>query len=894
MASRASDVQKEVERDLANLYSVANTNDFLDKILPMSDAVIDNIMTALEADGVYNRTSKRWKDMPDTIGLEKGLYPVFCTIANAVASIVENKYALEGSIRGRWIDCSSKSPISSDESAALIRPDMAYVSNPHQVKSLDSTLNKLTGGRVTRGRAEKDEQQKKAEEEARLLSIWWLQMFGVLECKPKPTEILSALLQLCGYVRQILREQVDRRFALGLTLCFDKLNVYLFDRSGILGTATPIDINKEPKKLIRTIAAYSMLPAKDLGWDPTMLRYHQGSQMPSYTFWETVSGSDTIYDIQWVIRMKCKEVQAQEQAKEQDFLTVRSLSLIGAEIMCGRATLVWEVVRFLDFLHPLPEPEVFVLKQSWQRLPGQDLTDLLEAGETFESYAHKRGGLYDDRIYSAEYVYSDDKLVSTLESIRRNIASTLMSIKRSRSQSESQKKKTSETLKRTRDGRSIRPPVETFPFKGSLDVEAVTELEALAKGLVSRTQTRLLMKTRGWPLKYFKHLLELICVIYDAVKDHEKYFKGGILHRDLSGGNVIILMPEERRALESGLRKYGHLIDLDHARPEVQVGGPAQPAFTVSESSLISDVQYHGGKGLHFTVATLEMASKVIEKEVNRVSYIDQLASRFSLPTNSSEKPLTPNDLHWIPIAVTRPQFSNHKAGEGLRTGTYPFMSHAIIRDSPAPHDAIHDMESFWWILVHIGMTRAGPGGLRRWIAKEPETDEDRRLANQILKYFDGPPTMLSGSKEAIFRLPAESEYSTALSKVENDLLANFHPYFEPLKGLLLTWWKILYSGYEFPTGYERLNIHHHVLLLLEETKGNPAVQDAPHEQTKLEETRRELYHNELKSAITENRKAVGLTASPVALPNRGTPEVSGSETDNSPSAKRRKGRQNA
>ncbi|KIJ31976.1 hypothetical protein M422DRAFT_50929 [Sphaerobolus stellatus SS14] len=100
-------------------------------------------------------------------------------------------------------------------------------------------------------------------------------------------------------------------------------------------------------------------------------------------------------------------------------------------------------------------------------------------------------------------------------------------------------------------------------------------------------------------------------------------------------------MPEEQRALESN----DHLIDLDHARSQVQVGGLAQPTFMVSESSLISDVQYHGGKGVHFTVATLEMASRVIENQVNRVPYIVQLASRFSLPTNGSEKPLTPNDL---------------------------------------------------------------------------------------------------------------------------------------------------------------------------------------------------------------------------------------------------------
>jgi hypothetical protein len=54
----------------------------------------------------------------------------------------------------------------------------------------------------------------------------------------------QALIQLCCYARQILREQLDRRFLIGLTLCLDKLNVYLFDRSGVVGMEKSIDIHK--------------------------------------------------------------------------------------------------------------------------------------------------------------------------------------------------------------------------------------------------------------------------------------------------------------------------------------------------------------------------------------------------------------------------------------------------------------------------------------------------------------------------------------------------------------------------------------------------------------------------------------------------------------------------
>lgn len=67
-----------------------------------------------------------------------------------------------------------------------------------------------------------------------------------MEIKPVASESESheAVHQLCGYLRQVLREQPNRRFVMGLTLCLDKLNVWLCDRSGLLGMATPINIHE--------------------------------------------------------------------------------------------------------------------------------------------------------------------------------------------------------------------------------------------------------------------------------------------------------------------------------------------------------------------------------------------------------------------------------------------------------------------------------------------------------------------------------------------------------------------------------------------------------------------------------------------------------------------------
>lgn len=78
------------------------------------------------------------------------------------------------------------------------------------------------------------------------MSVWWRQVHTPVEiqCKDDPKALLEACTQLCRYMGQVLIDQLDRRFVLGLVLCRDKLTVLLSDRSGILRTLTPIDIHE--------------------------------------------------------------------------------------------------------------------------------------------------------------------------------------------------------------------------------------------------------------------------------------------------------------------------------------------------------------------------------------------------------------------------------------------------------------------------------------------------------------------------------------------------------------------------------------------------------------------------------------------------------------------------
>ena len=74
---------------------------------------------------------------------------------------------------------------------------------------------------------------------------WWLQLHAVFEMKRQDTdeEINFATTQVITGLRRILREQLNRRFALGVTLCKANFRVWLCDRSGLVGMRESINMH---------------------------------------------------------------------------------------------------------------------------------------------------------------------------------------------------------------------------------------------------------------------------------------------------------------------------------------------------------------------------------------------------------------------------------------------------------------------------------------------------------------------------------------------------------------------------------------------------------------------------------------------------------------------------
>jgi hypothetical protein len=101
-------------------------------------------------------------------------------------------------------------------------------------------------------------------------------------------------------------------------------------------------------------------------------------------------------------------------------------------------------------------------------------------------------------------------------------------------------------------------------------------------------------------------------------------------------------------------------------------------------------------------------------------------------------------------------------------------------------------MEALFWSKVSMCLMRQGPNGKRReeLLPETKETPNIIKLRHIYYCLFSSEnPTELAHNKKKLF---IENDY-------EEHVVPHFHPYFEPLKPLLLRWWKILRIAHQFP-----------------------------------------------------------------------------------------------
>ncbi|KAI0329144.1 hypothetical protein GY45DRAFT_1418167 [Cubamyces sp. BRFM 1775] len=794
---------------------VVSTRDFLDNFLPFDSATRDRVYNAVvqREDMLY--TCNRWAEFPPAQGKYKelALYPAFIKVANAIAKAARDEVGeREDQVREAvWVDYHSQAPQTLEEGATLIRPDCA-----------------LAMAFADPSKAPPDKIEK----------LRWLQFVAAVEAKrnfdQNDQELIS---QLLTYLRLIMVEQKDRRFTFGLFLSNMQVSVWLQDRSGVLGMDVPINIHENPKDFIQVIAAFATLPAHRLGFDPTM-KLAREPLPPIHTYRLTSQGPDrftiqrykTNNDVtQWVIT-----------TEQGTFITMRVLNVPRTDVASGSGCIIWAAIRYDDRAVEPDRRKVFVLKQLWQSDGRVDEGDIYEYLRRVGAETGDPDAKYIGKLEFHEIVKIEGAVDNTEHLIRRGLKPVQMHM------TEEQQPR-----KRTRPTNLEKDEWLHVECVGADDMKLISRFVAGRQQemkLPKRTRVRIVLGVFGCSVKFFSSVHELVLLLSQFIRGHRFAYKHGVVHRDISPANLLIALTGDDIPPSSRFDPYdvrGCLIDFDHAK-RTQTVEERKVAFDADEVHRLTDLEgYRFFTRKDTDMVTDEVVHRAVHLIKRREPYISDAAditmhARFYIKAalerykDSGRRPppnnlYTPEALRWnVPLLhpphAIRPVAE--RTGE-VRSGTPPYISVKILntkmvhvpwrRNTSIPsavvHDAIHDMESFFWVLLYLCITRAGPGGERRndLICKLDEIPVEQKmqvapLHDLVHCLFDGDMAKIASHKKDLFEQP---------QNFEEQVLCHIHPYFEVLKPTLRRWWNLLVLAYAFE-GYEYHNIHTLVLELLD------------------------------------------------------------------------------
>ncbi|KAH9922497.1 uncharacterized protein B0H18DRAFT_1120886 [Fomitopsis serialis] len=173
-----------------------------------------------------------------------------------------------------------------------------------------------------------------------------------------------------------------------------------------------------------------------------------------------------------------------------------------------------------------------------------------------------------------------------------------------------------------------------------------------------RSQTRLVSKTIGVPITDFESTYELATALRDAIEGHRQAYVAGVVHRDISNGNVMIARRPDGSII-------GFIHDFDYA---------------------FSWKRFLRGSG---RPVNMKQWDKYVRDEYKDVMQTMLQRMVAKMRGNSTGEP-APNP---------KDPKNDHKQ----RTGTLHFMAIEVLNEhADIPHEAQYDLESFYWLLVWI------------------------------------------------------------------------------------------------------------------------------------------------------------------------------------------------
>ncbi|KAA1475867.1 hypothetical protein DENSPDRAFT_826579 [Dentipellis sp. KUC8613] len=562
--------------------------------------------------------------------------------------------------------------------------------------------------------------------------VWWRSMHALIEVK-KMKDPLPAATQLLRYIRQALREQPDRRFMFGLVFSKSDLTLWHIDRSGALAS-TPFNVHKEPKRFIQIIVGLLTQSPEELGWDPTMQMYaedNDGSPGHGIYSYEIDANATPIegrgaYERMWLVTVDIGPAAADGTRQQVQFVLHRALGLSWAEVIRGRASRIWRAWDLGEMILPKDKRKNYVFKDSWR-----------DERRRHEGELYAKAGACDGvaKVHCYGVVHMGSQRDDTLMTIRRNLEHYGDAIDLNTRQL---KFTATEELEK-----------DKYLMQSSRNwAEWVGDLFLLDTGNKyiprNRIHTRVIMSTYGWPLTEFLSLRELLGALHDAVAGHQYLYEKGILHRDISSGNILVTGDCQPNR--------GVLVDMDYAIE-----------YRVHETL----------QGDERSGTTAFMSYELLRKKT------------YGFETSRDDE-------------------DSDGDAEGIIDKEAP--------DSGIKHDAIHDLEAFFWVLCWICIAREGPGASRTTWSKVGNPDAISHIQDLAYQTFE---------QEDECKISACKKDLLAGLMEWKDFLFSLAPYFSPLIPCLRQLRRVLFAAY---TSREFSSVHASFLRILSDAEALPSV----------------------------------------------------------------------
>ncbi|QRV88363.1 Tyrosine kinase specific for activated [Ceratobasidium sp. AG-Ba] len=633
-----------------NFLSIPNTNK-LDRILSSIEPDLDGVVPS------------------GSVGREKDIYVPLCRTLNIIKRAVDKEHGRSVQPPA-FVDAHSLDIGSHFTDIAGIQPDLLWYDDPVR---------------------------------------HWETVRMPVEVKLKATYLKAGMKQLTRYARAVFAHQLHRRHLYGMVVCQWNATIVRFDRSGIL-YSEPIDVRG--KEFRRAFAGLMMLDDEGTGYDTAFTtRFRDDGRLEYYVDLpeEAFTGHEDAFAE--------AETDAAGPSTSSAGPSRRSTSRVGrtrilkvVRVLChrktirGRATTVLRVRPVLRRGRSIPSDvtdtkypntrsktkqggnsdggeEVlgtrdFVLKLMWR-----DPNKRAE-GEVMERMV----GVYGVGQYMW---HSDVYKACSLPNCTRSVDGSCGGC-----------------LDRTQDRGRVKMSPNMMDLNIAIpeakDDEEPQYEEIGTDNLVdaygqraSRTYCRLLMSTVGSPLCSADNVHDLLRAILDAILGYWKLLNMGLLHRDISDGNVLLLKEAHKYCKRMWKEP---LVGPNNADPEL-----------VQYTKRFDLFALHGSMGASFFDEPRRVApSCESEEECDNVEpeskrrKID--SGRAVSPSDNSGrdqgKPMKRKDS-------TRTGVS--KADKGVnrnidfRTGTPSFMSTRIIKlgvGVPYEHHFTDDLESFFWLIL--------------------------------------------------------------------------------------------------------------------------------------------------------------------------------------------------